>query len=49
MALIKRLTLTKPDDWHLHVRDALGEGVGAVIPFRAGETVALQLAEVESK
>ncbi len=22
MPLIERLTLTKPDDWHLHVRDA---------------------------
>jgi len=22
MAMVERLTLTRPDDWHLHVRDA---------------------------
>lgn len=28
-----RLTLTRPDDWHLHVRD--GDALAAVVPFTA--------------
>ena len=33
MPLIERLTLTKPDDWHLHVRDA--ELLRRVVPDSA--------------
>ncbi len=31
--LLDRLTLTTPDDWHLHVRD--GDALDAVVPFTA--------------
>lgn len=33
MPLIKRVTLTKPDDWHVHVRDA--EMLRRVVPDSA--------------
>ena len=30
---VEQITITKPDDWHLHVRD--GEALSAVVPFTA--------------
>ena len=32
-AMTTRITIRKPDDWHLHVRD--GEMLKAVLPFTA--------------
>mgnify|MGYP000135163301 CR=1 FL=1 len=32
-ALTDTLTLTRPDDWHLHLRD--GEALSAVLPYTA--------------
>ena len=34
-ALINRLTLTRPDDWHLHVRD--GDALHTVVPHTAAQ------------
>lgn len=33
--MINTLTLTRPDDWHLHVRD--GEALGTVVPHSAAQ------------
>ncbi len=33
--LVDRLSITQPDDWHLHVRD--GDAMRAVLPFTAGQ------------
>ncbi len=30
-----QLTITRPDDWHLHVRD--GAGMAAVVPHSAAQ------------
>ena len=32
-AMTTRITIRKPDDWHLHVRD--GEMLKAVLPYTA--------------
>lgn len=29
---IQRLTITQPDDWHLHLRD--GDGLASIAPLR---------------
>ena len=34
-ATAQTLTITRPDDWHLHVRD--GQALGTVVPHTAAQ------------
>ncbi len=43
--MIQTLTMTRPDDWHLHLRDAVPFGVDTLVPLRAGEQVEWRLEE----